>query len=441
MHLRRSQWTENGAIEQHDLLDGRHMPRHARQHPGQASPENRPAPFRHVGASVMQAPASPQSLAPGCPVPRKDSVDTVSTRTAQNMLAKAGGITDDGKSVASSHRSPGWTPRDASTDNRGTGWVPGLGGQPNYVAGNAISNLHRNAEVPRNDVAGRANLGAGLVPRADAPNQYVMGNAHGPADGIYGGSHAGRDTAGHLGSGLVPAAHNQHMIGNARGYIEGNFVGRQASKDVSGNAYLNADQRYYPGQHAGKDNAGNLGAGMLPRAEAAQYILGPERIERGPGPGGAYGGICDQGFYMGQHAGKIVAGNLGIGNLVPAAHASNNVAGGPNDLFDDLYGGKPAGKQVASARRHDGPVPPFDVERAVPDRHDHGHKSHRLVPSSNDWFTHHNGGQLPRGQEFSRQERVFPPGPRVPEWDRPRVFPPGPKAEEAKSGNHNGRVG
>ena len=78
---------------------------------------------------------------------------------------------------------------------------------------------------------------------------------------------------------------------------------------------------YYGDEHAGKDTQSGLGAGMVPRAEAAR-------------------GEAFADFY-GQHAGRDAESGLGPG-MVPRADAARGEA------FADFYGDKHAGKDTES---------------------------------------------------------------------------------------------
>eukprot|EP00746_Dinoflagellata_sp_MGD_P163971 gnl/MRDRNA2_/MRDRNA2_92334_c0_seq1.p1 gnl/MRDRNA2_/MRDRNA2_92334_c0~~gnl/MRDRNA2_/MRDRNA2_92334_c0_seq1.p1 ORF type:complete len:339 (+),score=45.97 gnl/MRDRNA2_/MRDRNA2_92334_c0_seq1:71-1087(+) len=310
---------------------------------GGAPSQHSPSPFRNAGASVMHTPRNPMP------------------RVAEGQRQHVG---MDGVHPVNSDAS--WVPRPA----------------PSHYLGNGISNAHGNADGfflgQHAHAEGIDHLGTGLVPRPNAP-QYVIGGAHGGnADGFYMGQHAGKDVAGNLGAGLVPkdqASH--HRIGHARGYIDGVFVGQHSEQSIRndgnhhsmGNAHRNTDGSNIA-QHA---RAGHL-SGMVPRPEASQYVIG-----------NAHGNA--DGFYSngGQHAGKIVRGNLGTG-LQPTSQASQHVTGSVNVLADDLYGGVRARRDVATSRGHSS-VPPFDVADAQSDLRDRRHR--QMAPSSNDWAVHH----------------------------------------------------
>lgn len=376
----------------------------ARQHTGGAPTQNGPSPFRNVGANVMQSPRNPMM--------RPDAV--------QNVFTNAGGHSDSHHSGRRASKDNGWKPRgrQASKDNAcNLAFVP-RAAPPHYL-GSAISNSYEHADGfymgqhGGNDVAGH--LGAGLVPRPTAP-QYVMqyvngnsrGNSHGNADRSYMGQHAGNDVAGNLGTGLVPTDQaSQHMIGHARGYIDGVFVGQHAGKDVCDNLSARSVPRpgasrnvmsnaqgtadgYYNCQHPA-NVAGHLGTGMVPRDDAHQYVIGTADCM----------GHAD-GFYMGHHAGKSVAGNLEPG-CIPTTHASQRVTGNANDLADDLYGGIHARKHVAEGHAHRS-VPPFDVADTQGDLSNRQRRSSHLHPQSNDWAVHHCPWQQHRQQQTDKQK-------------------------------------
>jgi len=267
-------------------------------------------------------------------------------------------------------------------------WVPKAEASDHLLNG-AISNAYGHADGFYGDQhasngAGR-NLGAGLVPTVDA-SQYVMGDHHGNAnDDYYSRQHAGKDVAGNLGAGCVPTVHaSQHKIGNPHSYIDGVFVGQHPGKEYvsgsgvghlpradpshgMGNGRRNVDDSHmrrharmgmahpgpqFWGPHAGKDTAGHLGTGMLPRVDASQFvILGDAQ--------GSHDGRT------GQHAGRMVAGHLGAG-CVPTVNPSHYAVGNANNLWDDLYGGFPSGSNAASGSVP-GSVPPFGVIGDLPD--------------------------------------------------------------------------